>query len=94
MQIDRETMQSTETQTIAPTAPVKRVLVPTLLETNINTVAGLVCGLFQAGLFNPWDRALYLSVRDRRPFLHATNFKNPFQGFWQAIVHRTIAGDF
>lgn len=71
----------------------KKVLVPSLLETNINTVAGLVCGLFQAGLFNPWDRALYLSVRDRRPFLHPTNFANPFQGFWQAIVHRTISGE-
>jgi hypothetical protein len=70
----------------------KNVLVPTLLETNINTVAGIVCGLFQAGLFNPWDRALYLSVRDRRHFLHPANFKNPFQGFWQAIVHRTISG--
>lgn len=71
---------------------IEKVALPSRLETNINTISGLICGLFQAGLFNPWDRALYLSVRDRRHFLHPTNFKNPFHGFWQAIVHRTISG--
>ena len=37
----------------------------------------------QAGLFNPWDRALYLSVKHSRPFLSGENFQRPYQGFWQ-----------
>lgn len=55
-------------------------------------VSGLVSGLVQAGLFNPWDRALYLSVRDNRRFLKKENFVSPFRGFWQAVVQRTISG--
>jgi hypothetical protein len=55
-------------------------------------VAGTFSGVVQAGLFNPYDRALYLSVRDQRPFVHVGNFVEPFRGFSQAVVQRTIAG--
>lgn len=52
---------------------------------------GLTSGLLQAGLFNPWDRALYLSIKDRRPFLHVDNFRNPFSGVMQTIVQRALS---
>ncbi len=45
-----------------------------------NLVAGTTVGALQAVLFNPWDRALYLSVKEKRPFLHRANFTQPFQG--------------
>lgn len=59
---------------------------------NIDVASGLFSGVFCAGLFNPWDRALYLSVKDHRPFLSKENFRNPYQGFSQAIVQRAFLG--
>ena len=53
---------------------------------------GLVTGLFQAAVFNPWDRALFLSVVHNRPFLTLDNFRSPFQGVAQTLAHRTISG--
>lgn len=55
-------------------------------------LAGLASGVSVAGLFNPWDRALYLSVLHARPFLRRANFVHPYQGFWQVCVHRTLTG--
>ena len=52
---------------------------------------GLASGLAQAILFNPWDRALYLSVKEARPFLTWINFKDPFAGVLQTVVQRTIS---
>jgi hypothetical protein len=52
---------------------------------------GFVSGLVTAALFNPWDRALFLSVVHNRPFLTADNFKTPFQGLTQTLMHRTIS---
>lgn len=52
---------------------------------------GLVSGLLQAILFNPWDRALYLSVKEARPFLTGLNFKEPFAGVTQTVVQRAIS---
>ena len=52
---------------------------------------GMLGGIGQAGIFNPWDRALYLSVKERRPFLHRENWRQPYQGFLQAIVVRTLS---
>lgn len=46
----------------------------------------------QAGFFNPFDRALYLSVKNNVPFLTKTNFVQPYQGFSQAIVGRALSG--
>ena len=53
-------------------------------------ICGLLAGISQAGVFNPYDRALYLSVRDHRPFLHRANFQNPYLGFTQSIGGRAI----
>lgn len=59
---------------------------------NVNIISGLFTGMFSSGLFNPWDRALYLSVKENRPFLSIENFKSPYQGFSQALVQRAISG--
>jgi len=53
---------------------------------------GLIAGVTQAGLFNPFDRALYLSVKNRRAFLLKENFRRPYQGFLQTVGGRTIQG--
>jgi hypothetical protein len=55
-------------------------------------VCGLIAGIAQAGLFNPYDRALYLSVKDNRPFLHRLNWQNPYTGFAQSIGGRALQG--
>ena len=55
-------------------------------------LGGLVSGTASAVLFNPWDRALYLSVVHKRRFLSLSNWKQPFQGFHQAAVQRVLSG--
>lgn len=52
---------------------------------------GVMAGLIQAGIFNPWDRALYLSVKNDRSFLHHENFINPFKGVMQTIIQRGLS---
>lgn len=52
---------------------------------------GILSGLIQAAVFNPWDRALYLSVMHHRPFLRAENFANPMAGVMQTITQRAIS---
>ena len=52
---------------------------------------GLTSGLLQAGVFNPWDRALYLSVKHERAFLHMDNFRNPMTGVFQTLFQRAIS---
>lgn len=54
--------------------------------------AGIFSGSVQAAVFSPWDRALYLSILHRRSFLSAENFKAPFEGFHQSVIHRVITG--
>ena len=55
-------------------------------------VCGLLAGVAQAGLFNPYDRALYLSVTNHRPFLHVSNWQSPYSGFLQSLGGRALAG--
>lgn len=43
------------------------------------------------GIFNPWDRALYLSVSNDRPFLHRLNFVSPMHGVFQTVFQRGIS---
>lgn len=52
---------------------------------------GLISGSIIAVAFNPWDRALYLSMLHNRPFLTAANFQHPYQGFLQVLFHRTFS---
>jgi hypothetical protein len=58
----------------------------------ISFFCGLTAGIAQAGLFNPFDRALYLSVKNEIPFLRWENFQQPYQGFLQSVGHRAISG--
>jgi Mitochondrial carrier protein len=55
-------------------------------------ICGLLAGVAQAGVFNPYDRALYLSVKHNRPFLHRHNWYNPYTGFAQSIGGRALQG--
>eukprot|EP01038_Epipyxis_sp_PR26KG_P004044 gene4044-5786_t len=64
----------------------KRILSATQL---IN--CGLVSGAVQSIIFNPWDRALYLSVKENRKFLDLRNFEKPFAGVFQTIAQRTLS---
>lgn len=52
---------------------------------------GFTSGLLQAFIFNPWDRALYLSVKLERPFLSWENFRNPMSGVFQTVLQRAIS---
>ncbi|KAH9600558.1 Mitochondrial substrate/solute carrier [Trypanosoma melophagium] len=53
----------------------------------------LMSGAVQAVIFNPFDRALYVRVKFRRNhFLDPRNFEQPFQGFLNAAVYRTLVG--
>lgn len=52
---------------------------------------GLISGLLQAFFFNPWDRALYLSLRNTRPFLNIENFRNPMEGVTQTVIQRAVS---
>ena len=54
-------------------------------------VAGFTGGFLQAGIFNPWDRALYLSIKDDRPFLNMKNFQSPWAGVSQTIFQRALS---
>jgi hypothetical protein len=58
----------------------------------ITFFCGLAAGVAQAGLFNPFDRALYLSVKNEIPFLRWENFQQPYQGFFQSVGHRALSG--
>jgi hypothetical protein len=55
-------------------------------------ICGIGAGVIQAGIFNPYDRALYLSVKDHRAFLHIENWKSPYSGFFQSIGSRALSG--
>lgn len=63
-----------------------------LLSKNVKLFnCGILSGLIQAAVFNPWDRALYLSVANHRPFLRAENFKHPMAGVMQTITQRAVS---
>jgi len=58
----------------------------------LKLLCGLLSGSTSALLFNPYDRALYLSVKNKRPFLRKDNFVRPFQGVSQSVAHRALSG--
>jgi len=64
----------------------------TMHEVRNSAIAGLLSGIIQAGVYNPWDRALYLSVKNNVSFLNFNNWTHPWHGFAQAVVQRTISG--
>lgn len=60
--------------------------------TFVSFLSGLCAGVTSAGLFNPIDRALYLSVKNSIPFLSKDNFISPYSGFFQSVGHRAVSG--
>jgi len=54
-------------------------------------LAGLMSGVTTSVLLNPWDRALYLSFKEKRPFLRRENFHNPFCGVMGATVSKIVS---
>lgn len=65
------------------------------IETPVKSSAylcGLLAGVAQAGIFNPYDRALYLSVKENRSFLSWQNWQSPYSGFFQSIGGRALSG--
>lgn len=56
--------------------------------TDIDTVSAFFAATLCAILFNPWDRALYLSSNKNNRFFSKENFNKPFHGFPQAILQR------
>ncbi len=65
--------------------------ITSLYKTTILLNCGMASGLVQAFIFNPWDRALYLSVKMERPFLHRENFHEPMNGVAQTVVQRALS---
>ena len=53
--------------------------------------AGFASGMVVTALLNPYDRALFLSVRGKRPFLVCENWTTPFQGVGQTLVSRSLS---
>ena len=56
-----------------------------------NIICGFTSGLIVTGLLNPWDKALYLSVKENRKFLSPQNFIRPYEGVIQTAVQRSIS---
>ena len=54
-------------------------------------LCGLISGLTCSFVFNPWDRALFLSVTYHRPFMHIENFRSPMEGVFQSITQRALS---
>lgn len=59
-------------------------------QANVDIASGFFTGLTCAGLFNPWDKALFLSVKHRRPFLSRANFSSPYQSFLPTMAQRAL----
>ena len=53
-------------------------------------VAGLIAGSISTIICNPYDRALYLAVKNHRPFFHHLNWNMPYAGLLQSLVYRTV----
>ena len=64
----------------------------------LNFASGLITGVILSCGLHPWDRALYLAMTNKRPFLYdfmnnrfvIDNFTNPYHGFTQTIISRTL----
>ena len=64
---------------------------PKVSETLREFSAGIIQGAVIAGTFSPWDRALYLSVKDQKPFFEPSCWRNPYQGFLNGMLQRTLS---
>ena len=54
-------------------------------------LASLSSGTVQTVIFNPWDKANYLAIKNHRSFLDKRNFVQPFQGVTNNLFGRFIS---
>lgn len=53
---------------------------------------GFVAGLAVTAVLHPWDRALYLSVINRRTFFSQANWHRPYHALGQTLFGRAVSG--
>jgi len=56
-----------------------------------NIFAGIITGITNTIIFNPYDKALYLQVKNNTKFFDKKNWINPYSGISQSLIHRTIS---
>eukprot|EP01104_Vermistella_antarctica_P016443 TRINITY_DN5592_c2_g1_i1.p1 TRINITY_DN5592_c2_g1~~TRINITY_DN5592_c2_g1_i1.p1 ORF type:complete len:346 (-),score=60.95 TRINITY_DN5592_c2_g1_i1:76-1113(-) len=83
---------SSSSSSITNMASVYHVLRTQCTSTRVDIASSMCTGICIAGLLNPWDKALYLSIVEDRKFIHRLNFHRPFQGLASSILHRTFSG--
>ena len=60
--------------------------------TQTRFACGLASGLGQSTLFNPYDRAMYRSIVEKKPFLEKSNWRgNPFAGVSPSFIQRSVS---
>lgn len=64
------------------------------MEISSSLACGFLSGLTQSIVFNPYDRALYLSIKHNRPFLRAENWRNQggvMLGVYPSLLQRAVS---
>ena len=60
--------------------------------TRARFACGLASGLGQSALFNQYDRAMYRSIVEKKPFLHPSNWRgNAFTGVSPSFIQRSVS---
>lgn len=54
-------------------------------------LAGLLTGISNTIIFNPYDKALYMQVKNNTTFFNKNNWIQPYTGISQSLIHRTIS---
>lgn len=62
-----------------------------LNKTHVNLMSGIISATTTAAIMNPWDRALYLAIKNNDSFYTRTNFLSPWHGLTQNITQRIIS---
>jgi hypothetical protein len=57
----------------------------------VKTIFGILTGVINVAIFNPFDRALYLSTKEHGTILNLQYWKAPYQGVLNGIVQRTLS---
>lgn len=52
---------------------------------------GSIGGITNTIVFNPYDRAMYLSVKNKTKFFIKPNWNRPYHGLSEALFHRTLS---
>ncbi len=58
----------------------------------IDFASGVFSGTSCAAIFHPWDRGVYLSVKNHRSVFSRANFHRPYHGILQTVLQRAVLG--